>query len=257
MARINGQPAAAPSAARRPRAGASSAARAKGSRPPAAPPAAPDLPVTALTALKPDAHNPRRRTPRGRELIAHSLRTLGAARSIVIDEDDIVRVGNGTVEAAAAVGITNVRIVEADGKELIAVRRRGLTEAEKRALSAADNRTAELAEWNPTEVMALPEAGVTLAPYWTPEEQTELASRAGVATVMGLAEGDHEDDDDAGAGPPTDYQQFTCALTLEQERIVRAALRAARTVYQVDTTGNALSAAMQAWAKQHRPEALE
>jgi len=217
----------------------------------------PGLPVAALASLKPDDHNARRRTPRSRDMLAHSLRTFGAARSIVIDEDDIIRVGNGTAEAAALAGITNVRIVEADGKELIAVRRRGLSDADKRALSAADNRTAELAEWIPSEVVALTAAGVDLAPYWTPEEQNELASRAGVASVLQLAAGEGDDDgaaDDADT-PANDYQQFTCALTLDQERTVRAALRAARGIYQVDTTGNALTAALQAWMQQYAREA--
>ena len=50
---------------------------------------------------------------------------FGAARSIVIDEGNVVLAGNGTTDAAAEAGIAHVRVVEAAGDELIAVRRRG------------------------------------------------------------------------------------------------------------------------------------
>jgi len=77
-------------------------------------------------------------------MMTDALQKLGAARSIVIDESNVILAGNGIRDAAATVGIDKVRIVEADGKTLIAVRRRGLTETEKRDLAIADNRTAEL-----------------------------------------------------------------------------------------------------------------
>ena len=38
-------------------------------------------------------------------MIADSLQVVGAARSIVIDEDGMVLAGNDTIEAAAEVGI--------------------------------------------------------------------------------------------------------------------------------------------------------
>src|SRR5262245_55584345 len=105
--------------------------------------------TTTIDQLKRDQQNPRRRTERGRAVLVHSLRTLGAARSIVLDEDDVAVVGNGVLEAAPEAGITKVRIIEAEGDELIAVRRRNLTAAQKVELAIADNRAAELAEWQP------------------------------------------------------------------------------------------------------------
>ena len=124
-----------------------------------------------VSDLKPLAHNARRRTERGADMIADSLRRFGAARSIVIDEDDMILAGNGTTEAAALAGISGVRVVEADGHELIAVRRRGLTPDEKAALALADNRTAELAQWDPAILAQLSAAlpDVTMG-LWTPEE---------------------------------------------------------------------------------------
>jgi len=83
----------------------------------------------SLEKLTPDQGNVRTHNPRNISMIADSLREVGAARSIVIDEGDTVLVGNGVVEAAAKVGIDRVQVVEADGNTLIAVRRRGLMSA--------------------------------------------------------------------------------------------------------------------------------
>jgi hypothetical protein len=83
-------------------------------------------------------------------MIASSLQEVGAARSIVIDEDGNILAGNGTIEAAAQAGIERVRVVESDGNEIIAVQRSGLSSKEKKRLALFDNRTAELAEWEPS-----------------------------------------------------------------------------------------------------------
>ena len=93
--------------------------------------------------------------PRNVGMIATSLQRVGAARSIVIDEDNEVMAGNATVEAAGQAGIERIRIVEADGNELIAVRRRGLTPEQKAFLKLSDNRTAELAGWEEPVVAAM------------------------------------------------------------------------------------------------------
>jgi len=81
-------------------------------------------------------------------MLAKSLQEVGAARSIVIDENGRILAGNGTVQAAGEVGIERVQVVDADGETIVAVRRTGLTEAQKRRLALLDNRTAELAEWD-------------------------------------------------------------------------------------------------------------
>jgi len=70
------------------------------------------------------------------------------ARSIVIDEDNRVLAGNGTVEGAKEQGVSKVRIIEAEGDEVIAVRRRGLSEDDKVGLALADNRTSDLSAWD-------------------------------------------------------------------------------------------------------------
>lgn len=104
--------------------------------------------VTSIKDLKHDHKNARRRTDRSSTLIAESLKRFGAARSIVIDEENRILAGNGTIEGAKAAGIKNIRIIETDGTEIIAVRRTDLSEDEKVGLALADNRTSDLSEWD-------------------------------------------------------------------------------------------------------------
>ena len=132
-----------------------------------------------LGDLKPLNPNARQRTERSAAMIVDSLQRFGAARSIVVDENDTVLAGNGTVEAAGVAGIERVRVVEADGNELIAVRRRGLTEEQKAGLALADNRTAELAEWSP-EMLAQIAADMpdVTKGLWSDEELAALLAKA-------------------------------------------------------------------------------
>jgi hypothetical protein len=104
--------------------------------------------MTSINSLKHDHKNARKRTDRSAMLIAESLKRYGAARSIVIDEENRILAGNGTIEGAKQAGINNLRIIDAEGDEIIAVRRSGLTEDEKVGLALADNRTSDLSEWD-------------------------------------------------------------------------------------------------------------
>jgi len=134
--------------------------------------------VTAahLRDLTPDPQNRRQHNPRNVGMIVDSLHHVGAGRSIVIDEKGVILCGNATVDAAAEAGIEKVRIIEASGNEVIAVRRRGLTAAQKRYLAISDNRTAELASWDLDQLRADADAGLDLASFWS---DTELASLLG------------------------------------------------------------------------------
>ncbi len=108
--------------------------------------------ITHIGQLHPDPQNARKHNPRNIGMIVDSLHEVGAARSIVIDEDNNILAGNGTVEAAAQAGIERLRVVEADGDEIIAVRRAGLSARQKTRLALFDNRSAELATY---EVLVL------------------------------------------------------------------------------------------------------
>lgn len=86
-------------------------------------------------------------------MIVKALDEVGFARSIVIDEDGQILAGNATYEAACEKQIERVIVVEATGNEVIAVRRSGLSDAQKVRLALLDNRAAEESSWD-TDVLA-------------------------------------------------------------------------------------------------------
>ena len=132
--------------------------------------------VRHIGQLTPDPKNARQHNPRNIGMIVDSLQKVGAARSIVIDEEDVILAGNGVIEAAAEAGIENLRIIEASGNEIIAVRRRGLTEEQKTLLKYYDNRTGELADWDAAQIVADLETDVDLSGLWSDEEIAELVA---------------------------------------------------------------------------------
>lgn len=126
--------------------------------------------VNHIKDLVPDPKNRRKHNPRNIGMVVDALHSVGAARSIVIDEDNVVLAGNGVSEAAAEAGITKVQVVEADGLTLIAVRRRGLSEEQKRALAIYDNRSGELAEWDWEQLAEDKANGLDLEPWFSEKE---------------------------------------------------------------------------------------
>ena len=129
--------------------------------------------MTKINDLKQDHKNARKRTDRSASLIQESLEKYGAARSIVIDEDGRVLAGNGTLEGAKAVGLEDVRVIETDGKELIAIKRTNLSEDEKVGLALADNRTSDLSDWDASMLHHL-SMEHEIDPWFEPEDLTEL-----------------------------------------------------------------------------------
>jgi DNA modification methylase len=146
--------------------------------------------VTSINSLLSDHKNARRRTDRSAELIKESLQRYGAARSIVIDEDNRILAGNGTIEGAKAAGIKNVRIIETDGTEVIAIKRSGLSEDEKVGLALADNRTADLSEWDQAMLHSLSQEH-DLSPWFNQEDLNELLA----VTELPPEEGKTDPDD--------------------------------------------------------------
>ena len=133
---------------------------------------------THIKHLVPDPKNRRKHTPRNVGLIVDALHKVGAARSIVIDEQNEVLAGNATLEAAAEAGLTKVKVVEADGSEVVAVRRTGLSDDQKRDLALYDNRAAELAEWDVDQLMQDVKDGADLSELFHPEELSSMFDAA-------------------------------------------------------------------------------
>ena len=98
--------------------------------------------------IKFDKRNYRKQNDRNKSLIKKSLQECGTGRSIIIDADNEIIGGNGVFEQAQKLNIP-VRIIETDGKELIAVKRTDLkSDDEKRKqLAVMDNSTSDSSEW--------------------------------------------------------------------------------------------------------------
>ena len=90
----------------------------------------------ALADLSLDPSNIRKHSRRNLDAIKASLRKFGQQKPIVVDAKGIVLAGNGTLTAAQELGWTEIQIVRTE-----------LAGVEATAFTIADNRTAELAEW--------------------------------------------------------------------------------------------------------------
>ena len=91
-----------------------------------------------IDSLHVDPANARLHPDRNLDAIKSSLARFGQQKPIVIDANNVVRAGNGTLAAAKALGWTHLNVVRTE-----------LANVEATAFAIADNRTAELAAWDP------------------------------------------------------------------------------------------------------------
>jgi hypothetical protein len=111
----------------------------------------------SVADLIPDPDNAREHTPRNIGMLVDSLQQLGSGRSVLIDEDGKLIAGNGVTEAALEAGIVKLRVIDTEGDEIIAVRRKNLTAEQKVDLALRDNRIGELSKWKPDKLKELEE----------------------------------------------------------------------------------------------------
>lgn len=133
--------------------------------------------LSRISDLIQDPQNPNRGSKRGREMVAQSLRRLGAGRSIVVDKRGRIIAGNKTAEAFQALGHEDVVLVKTTGDKLVVVQRDDLdlldgTDKRARELSIVDNRAGELGlTWDTDVLKALSADGsVDLRQMWTEHE---------------------------------------------------------------------------------------
>jgi DNA modification methylase len=136
--------------------------------------------MVRLDELTLDPANVRLHPERNKSVLEASLRRFGAARSIVVDGNGIVRAGNGTLEAARAAGIENAIVIDADGSQLIVVRRNDWTPSEGATYSILDNRSTDLSKNDDPALVLMLEAfkaeGISLSEVgYTDEEMAALA----------------------------------------------------------------------------------
>jgi hypothetical protein len=97
----------------------------------------------AIATLSQDPANARKHDDKNLEAIKASLRRFGQQKPIVVDSSNVVRAGNGTLAAATALGWDSINVVQTD-----------LQGSEATAYAIADNRTAELADWDESVLAA-------------------------------------------------------------------------------------------------------
>ena len=95
--------------------------------------------TVAISTLSPDPANARKHDGRNLTAIASSLEKFGQRKPIVINANDVVIAGNGTVEAARKLKIKALDVVRVPAD---------WSEEKIKAYALADNRTAELASWD-------------------------------------------------------------------------------------------------------------
>lgn len=95
------------------------------------------LETIAISSLVFDPNNARKHSNKNLDAIKGSLTKFGQQKPIVIDAKNIIIAGNGTVAAAKELGWKEIQAVRSSLE--------GFMQA---AYALADNRTAELAEWN-------------------------------------------------------------------------------------------------------------
>jgi len=113
-----------------------------------------------ITDLTPDPSNARMHDDKNLRAIEGSLREFGQRKPIVITQDNIIAAGNGTVEAAKRLGWTEIACVRVPAD----------WDADRiKAYALADNRTAELADWNQEilqkQLLELTEVGIDIKDF--------------------------------------------------------------------------------------------
>lgn len=140
-----------------------------------------------IDTLTLDPANVRRHPAKNLEAIKASLTRFGQQRPVLVNGKGIIIAGNGTVMAAKALGWDHVNIVRTE-----------LEGSEATAYAIADNRTAELAEWD-DDALAQQLAALQI-------EDEELARAAGfdAKEIAALAEATVEVQEDETPEPPAE-----------------------------------------------------
>lgn len=94
--------------------------------------------IVDISGLTPDPKNPRLHSDQNITAIKNSLSRFGQQKPIVISKDQIVIAGNGTFESAKQLGWTKIAVLVFDQEG----------DKASEGFRLADNRTAELAEWD-------------------------------------------------------------------------------------------------------------
>ena len=138
-----------------------------------------------IDSLFPDPANVRKHSNRNLDSIKASLLTFGQQKPIVVNSEGVVIAGNGTFMSARELGWQSINIV-----------RTTLKGAEATAFAIADNRTAELAQWDDAALsevlsaLSIEDEDLAEATGFTGDELKELV------------------DSTTGMGPPGEFKEL-------------------------------------------------
>ena len=134
-------------------------------------PSAKKLEIWPLERLKPYARNARKHSAEQVEKISKSIATYGFNNPVLVDSEEGIIAGHGRMAAAKALGLTEVPVIVLDH----------LTQKQRQAYILADNRLAELGQWDEdllaSELGELNAEGFDIdALGWTQDEVDELTA---------------------------------------------------------------------------------
>jgi hypothetical protein len=172
-----------------------------------------------IDTLALDSDNARKHSDRNLLAIKESLSRFGQRKPIVVRGSKVLA-GNGTLEAAKALGWTEIQIAEAPDD---------WDEDTAKAYALADNRTAELAEWDEVvlarQLLELQDVG------WEIEHIGFDAPEVSVESVTDAF-------GDLPVGERNDATQITFTLTLVQAEEIKMALRQAKEIHNFEQSDN-------------------
>ncbi|HNT74384.1 MAG TPA: hypothetical protein PKH77_05125 [Anaerolineae bacterium] len=165
--------------------------------------------LTTLADIQEDEQNANLGTERGAFALQESLVRYGPARSIVVDRQGRLIAGEKTKRTAEKLGLP-IEVVKTRGDKLVVVQREDLDLEEDgglaRALSIADNRTAELnLAWDAQAIVAEVDAGLDLSAFFY---ERELEQLTGEARLAELAEDEEAGEDELDPVPEMAIQPF-------------------------------------------------
>ena len=157
-----------------------------------------NIETVAVQDLQQDPNNARKHDTKNLDAIAYSLKTFGQRKPIVVSQDNVVIAGNGTLTAAKQLGWTEITIarVPADWSQ-----------DQIKAYALADNRSAELAEWD-KDVLA--------------NQVFELKVEGWDTEQLGFWENDTNEDLDATEKPLKEKYEVVieCQNEIEQQQLL-------------------------------------
>lgn len=165
--------------------------------------------------------------------VANSIREFGFKVPIVIDKDGVIVAGHTRKKAAESLGLETVPCIVADD----------LTEEQIKAFRVADNKTAELAEWDFNALAKeLGELEIDMTQFGFESEEIN---------------GDEFGEDfSLPDGEKGEFQQMTFTLHNEQAELVKYALsivdECKETFGNTNKNGNALYEVIRQWAERKK-----